>query len=71
MHEPPRFGHLAQTFADGKLPLEILKSAAGFYIGTFDPKEGPFPRESEEYFPNAQAARDALENGAWTQRRNP
>jgi hypothetical protein len=71
MHETPRYGHLAQTFADCELPLEVLKSAAGFYIGTFDPKEGPFSRESEEYFPSEEAAREALVNGAWTQRLNP
>ncbi|MDR2788127.1 MAG: hypothetical protein LBD06_07180 [Candidatus Accumulibacter sp.] len=70
MHETSRSGHLAQTFADCELPLEVLESAAGFYIGTFHPKEGPFSRESE-YFPTEEAAREALENGAWTQRLNP
>lgn len=66
-----RYGHLALTFADCELPLVVLESAAGFYIGACHPDEGPFSRESEEYFPTGQAARDALENGAWTQRMNP
>jgi hypothetical protein len=66
-----RFGHLAQTFAAYELPLEILESAAGYYIGTCHLEQGPFSRESEEYFPSAQAARNALENGVWTQRLNP
>jgi hypothetical protein len=71
MHETSRFGHLAQTFADCELPLEILKSAAGYYLGTCHLEQGPFSRESEEYFPSAQVAQNALESGAWTQRRNP
>jgi hypothetical protein len=69
--ETTRFGHLAQTFADCTLPLEVLESAAGYYIGTFHLVEVPFSRESEEYFPTAQAARDALARGAWTQRPFP
>jgi hypothetical protein len=71
MQEPSRFGHLAETFAGCKLPLEVLQSAAGYYIGTFHPEDGPFSRESVEYFPTRQAARDALASGAWTQRPNP
>ncbi|MDR3220767.1 MAG: hypothetical protein LBU46_01985 [Candidatus Accumulibacter sp.] len=71
MQKTPRFGPLAKTFADRELPLEVLHSAAGYYLGTYDAEEGPFSRESEEYFPSAQAARDALERGAWTQRTEP
>jgi hypothetical protein len=69
--ETLRFGRLAQTFAHCELPLEVLQSRAGYYIGTFHPVDGPFSRESAEYFPTAQAAREALERGAWTQRSSP
>jgi hypothetical protein len=51
-----------------RLPLQVLRSAAGHYIGTFD--GGPVTRESVEYFPTDEAARHALETGAWTQRRH-
>lgn len=52
------------------LPLTVLKSAAGFYIGTED-DDGPVSRESEEYWPTKEAAEKALEGvegHAWTQR---
>jgi hypothetical protein len=39
------FGHLALIYAGKFLPLEVLHSAAGHYIGTRD-SEGPVSRES-------------------------
>ena len=69
MQENPRIGHLAKTFADRELPLEVLRSAAGYYLGTWD-EEGPFTRESQEYFSNERAAWDALARGDWTQRKS-
>lgn len=62
-------GLLALTYAGKPLPLQVLRSAAGHYIGTFD--DGPVSRESVEYFPTREAARHALETGAWTQRQHP
>ncbi|MGE0371788.1 MAG: hypothetical protein AB7Q01_07860 [Gammaproteobacteria bacterium] len=61
-------GLLALTYVGKRLPLQVLRSAAGHYIGTFD--DGPVTRESVEYFPTVEAARHALETGAWTQRRH-
>jgi hypothetical protein len=61
-------GLLALTYVGKRLPLQVLRSAAGHYIGTFD--GGPVTRESIEYFPTDEAARHALETGAWTQRRH-
>ena len=52
-----------------RLPLQVLRSAAGHYIGTFD--DVPASRESVEYFPSHEAARHALETGTWTQRPCP
>ena len=62
-----RFGQLALTYCGKFLPLEVLHSAAGHYIGTQD-DEGPVSRESVEYFPNHLAAQRALDTHAWTQR---
>lgn len=60
------FGKIAASFGF-QLPLEVLRSAAGFFLGTSE--QGlPFSRESEEYWPTAEAASGALNNGTWTQR---
>ena len=63
-------GLLASTCSGVLLPLEALRSAAGYYIGTQD-AEGPVSRESVEYFENATLAGHALETGRWTQRLHP
>ena len=65
-----RFGQLARDFCNKRLPLAVLKSNAGYYIGTFD-EEGPCSRESVEYFPSQALADKALETGVWTQRDYP
>ena len=48
------FGLLALAYVGKRLPLQVLRSAAGHYIGTFD--DGPASRESVEYFPSHEAA---------------
>jgi len=66
---PIGFGFLASQI--GKhLPLTILNSRAGFYIGT---KESGVPcsRESAEYFSSASDADNALRSGVWTQKQTP
>ena len=62
-------GQLAAAFGY-KLPLEVLRSAAGWYIGTYD-AEGPVSRESQEYWRTEAAAQRAFAAGSWTQRSNP
>ena len=52
------------------LPLQVLRSANGFYIGTAD-DNGPVSRESVEYWNTVQEAALALEKGNFTQRVNP
>lgn len=42
------------------LPLEVLHSAAGFYLGYFCPGCGPYARVSH-YFETQQFADEALE----------
>ena len=65
-------GLLAREYCGLRLPLQVLRSAAGHYIGTFD-ESGPVSRESVEYWPTREAAQAALEAGgdAWTQREEP
>ena len=57
-----RFGH--------DLPVRILSSNAGYYIGTFSETHGPISRESQ-YFDKRIDAEEAFRKGTWTQRRNP
>lgn len=63
-------GWLAKILTGQHLPIQVLKSAAGFYIGTAD-DDGPVSRESAEYWPTRQKAETALVRGDWTQRDNP
>lgn len=56
-----------------RLPLMVLESARGFYLGTAD-EEGPVSRESVEYWSTNAAAEKALageEGKDWTQRSEP
>ncbi len=66
-----RMGELARDWCNKRLPLQILRSNAGFYIGTFDPESGPCSRESVEYFPTEIKAQAALDEDSWTQRETP
>lgn len=70
-----RTGMLAREYLNKRLPLMVMKSAAGFYLGTAD-EEGPASRESQEYWATAQEAQQALDSGlgdsmTWTQRATP
>ena len=47
--------------------MEILQSAAGFYLGTYS-DSGPFTRESMQYWPTREKAKKAWDEGRWTQR---
>jgi hypothetical protein len=62
-------GYLA-LLTGATLPLTVMATRAGFYIGT---KNGYLPcsRESAEYWPTEDAAKQALATGRWTQRLEP
>ncbi|WP_263147701.1 hypothetical protein [Pseudomonas sp. RIT-PI-AD] len=60
-------GELARVHCELTLPLQILYSRAGYYIGTVCEDGLPCSRESREYFDTQQAAEIALQNGTWTQ----
>lgn len=66
-------GLLARTWCEKYLPLRVLQSARGWYLGTAD-DEGPVSRESVEYWPTEDLAQIALEGEEgrdWTQRDHP
>ena len=60
-------GQLARENCQKSLPLAVLKSQAGFYIGTFD-DEGPCSRESQEYYRTEALAQVALDTNNFTQK---
>ncbi len=53
------------------LPVRVLSSNRGYYIGTFSETHGPYSRESVEYWDKAMHAEEAMRTGKWTQRRQP
>jgi hypothetical protein len=67
---PVVYGLLAEQ-SGVKLPLQVCRSAAGFYLGTMEESGMPYSRESIEYFPTQDAAVTALNSGHWTQKPNP
>ncbi len=71
-------GKLAQQHPSGcgeYSELKVLRSGAGYYIGTEHHHElgftEPGSRESEEYYASEKEAQDALDNESWTQRDHP
>ncbi|MDR1935847.1 MAG: hypothetical protein LBS49_09785 [Candidatus Accumulibacter sp.] len=64
-------GYLALAYAGQRRPLQICRSAAGYYLGTLDDDGAPFSRESAGYFPSQGMARQALASGQWQQRLCP
>jgi len=64
-------GYLAVKYCGLSLPLRVLCSGAGYYIGTGSDELGPVSRESEEYWPTRDAAQTALDTGNWTQKHTP
>lgn len=53
------------------LPFQVLKSAAGYYIGTLysgNVLNEPYSRESEGYWATREEAQNALDTGRWLPR---
>lgn len=63
-------GKLAKEICGVELPVTVLESQAGFYLGT-EGRGVPFSRESAEYFATRNLAEAALACGKFTQRMNP
>lgn len=68
--EEPIYGMLAKKYCHIELELQVLKSGAGWYIGTMHECE-PYSRESVEYWATGEEAQIALDSGSWTQRDKP
>lgn len=66
-----KYGEIAEAFGFGKMELKVCRSGAGFYIGTWDDIEGPTSRESVDYYPTYEAAKEALDKDTWIQREGP
>ncbi len=60
------YGELALACCGKKMPVEVMRSHAGFYLGTSD-NTAPLSRESIEYWRTRGEAEDALRDGNWTQ----
>lgn len=65
-----KFGFIAHTFMGVSLTNKVLKSGAGYYIGT-EQDGAPFSRESEEYYAEHDTAKQNLSDHTWTQRVEP
>jgi len=65
-----QYGQLAHQVCGKLLPLEVLKSGAGYYIGTTE-DFCPCTRESRAYFRHAAQAEEALRSGSWVQKESP
>lgn len=61
------FGFLALALHGKRLPLVVLASNDGFFLGTAE-GEAAVTQESTEHFASAQLAQEALASGSWTQR---
>ncbi|MBU9819862.1 hypothetical protein J1782_08180 [Rahnella sp. BCC 1045] len=60
------YGVLALVCCGKKIPVDVMRSNAGFYLGTSDNME-PLSRESAEYWRTRREAEEALRDGNWTQ----
>ena len=64
---PPGYGYNAFCYGEGTLlPVQVVETAAGFYIGTIGDDGLPFSRESEETYAAAADAQAALDADTWT-----
>lgn len=72
MNSPRVYGPKGMLALQAKklLPVQVLSSAAGYYLGTAD-ENGPFTRESCEYWNTRAEAQAAYDSGNWTQRTHP
>lgn len=65
------YGCLALEYCNKRLPLTVLKTTRGYYIGTENVDGLPCSRESQEYFDEEAKAQKALLTGNWTQKQYP
>ena len=71
-----RGDEMIPLYGDTGLPLLVLKSAAGYYIGreVYEEEFGcyvPYARDSAEYYQTEELAKKALDSGSFTLRSHP
>jgi hypothetical protein len=66
-----KVGFLAKQYCGKTLPLQVMQSQAGFYIGTANEDGLPCSRESNGYFSTREKAQKALDSGEWSQKESP
>lgn len=72
LHVRVKKAPLRALYGNTRIPLEICRSNAGYYIGRMDTEDGtPYARDSEEYFRTFEAAEAAINEGLFTLRRHP
>jgi len=54
-----------------EMPVEVLRSSGGYYIGQTCLIDGPWSRLSEQYYKTFEIALQALENETFTMRQHP
>lgn len=64
-------GYLAKKYCGLDLPIKVLRSRAGYYIGTHKEDGTPVSRESDHYWLTKQEAEHALTFGHWIQKQTP
>ena len=60
-----------QYCCEGELKIGVYKSAAGYYIGTWCYKCGPYARLSQKYWRTKELAQKALDTGNWVPKQEP
>jgi hypothetical protein len=65
-----QFGKVAAQYGQ-RLPLQVCRSRAGFYVGTKDAQGRYFSRESVESWPKREWAEKAIWNEWFTQKPTP
>lgn len=76
IHESPKMKLPSWTQSkcedcESDLPVVVLHSAAGYYVGQWCQNDGPYSRLSEEYYSTQQLAELALKNNTFTMRQHP
>jgi hypothetical protein len=61
--------HVGDFCCHKELLLQVCHSAAGYYIGTWCKKCGPYERYSRDYYKTSAKAQRALKDGEWIPRR--
>ena len=68
---PQQISRRCLRYSGERRALRVLRSGAGYYVGTLDDEGLPYSRDSVEYFATEAQAEDALASGSFTIREHP